>query len=273
MKDEYLATGFADVDGRDDAAPYARCLDLLDSLPYYRDCKERSYELLKLGPGEHVLEVGSGLGDDAVRMARRVAPGGMVVGVDPSARMVEGARERAPGDLSVAFCRADARDLPFRDGRFTRARVDRTLQHIRDPEETLREMARVVAPGGILVAYDNDWGTFAVSGRSVEITAIVETLWKDSFTSPRIGRFLTGYFARVGLGSIAAYPSVSVITDLDLADRVYNLRQTVKHAVEARLITPVAGTGWLSELEAESREGRFFCTLTAFTVVGTKPAR
>jgi ubiquinone/menaquinone biosynthesis C-methylase UbiE len=66
---EYLATGFANVDGCDDSTEFKHCLALLDSLPYFHEYKQRSYGLLTLSTGLSVLEIGCGLGDDAFRMA------------------------------------------------------------------------------------------------------------------------------------------------------------------------------------------------------------
>ena len=74
MNNEYLATGFCDVDGRSDGAAYKNCLALLDSLPYYQQIKQCSYELLDLHPGVSVLDVGCGVGDDAFRMERCSGP-------------------------------------------------------------------------------------------------------------------------------------------------------------------------------------------------------
>jgi ubiquinone/menaquinone biosynthesis C-methylase UbiE len=271
VNDEYLASGFADVDARDDGGAYKRCLALLDTLPYFRRYKQESYELLELLPGLAVLEVGCGLGDDVFRMAERVAPGGKVVGVDASNRMIEEARTRAPANPATGFHLADARRLPFRDACFDRCRTDRTLQHIERPAEAIREMVRVLKPGGLLLAYDNDWGTFSVSGSDDETTRIIETLWADSFRNRWIGRYLKRYFLEEGLSDVSVYPSVSVVTDFELADQVYNLRQTAKRAAEAGRIAPADADRWLSEARAQSRTGAFLCTLTAFTVTGKKP--
>ena len=270
MNDEYLASGFAEVDARDDAGAYTRCLSLLDSLPYFRRYKEQSYELLELSPGLTVLEVGCGLGDDVFRMAARVAPGGKVVGVDASERMIEEARTRAPFHLPAEFLRADARRLPFGEACFDRCRTDRTLQHIERPEEAIREMAGVLKPGGLLLAYDNDWGTFSVSGSDDETTRIMETLWGDSFKNRWIGRYLKRYFLDAGLSEVSVYPSVSVVTDFDLADQVYNLSLTARRAAETGRIGPAAADRWLSEVREQNRTGGFLCTLTAFTVTGKK---
>ena len=271
MDGEYLATGFRDVDAREDGSAYTGCLAFIDSLPYYRQCKEKSYELLGLAPGRSVLDVGSGLGGDAVRMAALVAPGGRVVGVDSSARMVGEAGARAPLGLPVEFFRADGRFLPFKDGTFERCRIDRTLQHTKSPEEVIREMHRVTAPGGSILAYDNDWATFTVSGGDHETTRIVETMWADSFASRWIGRYLKKYLLEAGFEQVEVYPSVSVVSDFESADRIYNLRRTVKRAVEAARLTEAEGEEWIGHLEDESAGGRFFCSLTAYTVTGVKP--
>lgn len=273
MGDEYLASGFSDVDARGDAAAYGQCLSLLDSLPYFRRTKERSYELLRLSAGMTILDVGCGIGDDALRMAERVAPGGKVVGVDASARMIAAARVRLAAHPQVELHRADARRLPFRDASFARCRVDRTLQHIRRPGQVLQEMVRALKPGGLLLAYDNDWGTFSLSGSDDECTRIMETLWGDSFANRWIGRYLKRYFREAGLAEVAAVPSVCVLDDFALADRVYNLRQTAERAVAGGRVPPARAAGWLADLEEQSRAGVFLCSLTAFTVVGTKPGR
>jgi len=273
MSDEYLATGFANVDAREDITAFKCCLALLDSLPYFREYKQRSYELLALSAGLSVLEVGCGLGDDTLRMAERVGPDGVVVGVDSSARMIEEAVGRIPANVRVEFAQADVRNLPFRMESFARCRVDRTLQHIVAPHQAVREMVRVLAPGGVLLAYDNDWGSFSVSGSDDESTRIIETLWGDSFTSRWVGRYLKHYFLEAGLQDVVVEPSVSVVTDFELADRVYNLRQTVKRAVDAGRIVPAAADDWVSELQAQSQFGGFLCSLTAYTVVGRKPTR
>jgi ubiquinone/menaquinone biosynthesis C-methylase UbiE len=272
MCNEYLATGFANVDDRDDTTVYKHCLALLDSLPYFRKYKQRSYELLTLSTGLSVLEVGSGLGDDALRMAGRLGPDGIVVGVDASARMIEEAVDRTPAEVRVEFVQADARDLPFREESFARCRVDRTLQHIEGPQQAIREMVRVLKPSGLLLAYDNDWGTFSVSGSNGEFTRIIETLWEDSFTNRWVGRYLKHYFLEAGLQNVVIEPSVSVVTDFEVADRVYSLRQTVERAVEAGCLIPAVAAEWVSGLQALSQSDGFLCTLTAYTVVGMKPA-
>ena len=160
---EDLASGFQDVDRAADFAVFSGCLTLVDSIPFFAGCKRESYGLLGAAPGRRFLDVGCGLGDDAAAMAGLVTPGGAVVGVNGSRAMIEAARGRHGGVEGLSFEVADAADLPFDDASFDACRIDRVLQHIADPAPVVREMARVLRPGGVLVAYDNDWETLTVA--------------------------------------------------------------------------------------------------------------
>ncbi len=268
MPGSYLATGFSDLDGTGDRKALVDCLRLIDSLPYYRAVKRRSCELLELAPGLSVLDVGCGLGDDVRRMARLVAPGGRAVGLDASRGLLSKARPR--GAEPGAFVLSDARRMPFADGSFDRCRTERTLQHLPDPAGAVREMARVLKPGGVMLAYDNDWETFSVDSRDPETAAALRRFWRDSFRSGRVGASLGGYFRDAGLRDVRVVSATSVIRDFGLADRLYNLRETARRAAERGLIEAAAGREWVADLLARSARGRFACSLTAYTAVGRR---
>ena len=95
-------------------------------------------------PGR-VLEVGCGMGDFAERVARELEA--EIVATDLSARMVELSRARGL-DARVA----DVQSLPFADGEFDCAVANWMLYHVPDLDRALRELARVLRPGGTLVA-------------------------------------------------------------------------------------------------------------------------
>ena len=113
-----LAGGFQKVDDAADFAVFSNCLTLIDSLPFFAECKRESYDLLGAKAGKRILEVGCGLGDDALSLARLVAPGGSVIGIDGSQTMIAAARKRhglvvrRGGRRPVAFRRCELRCLP-----------------------------------------------------------------------------------------------------------------------------------------------------------------
>ena len=107
-------------------------------------------ELLGAGPEDHVLEVGFGPGLAVERNAARAA---FVAGVDHSPLMVRKAAARVAGALRegrIDLRHASAEALPFADGRFTRAMALNSLQCWPSAEAGLREIHRVLAPGGRL---------------------------------------------------------------------------------------------------------------------------
>lgn len=218
-----------------------------------------------------VLEAGCGLGDDAFRMAELVMPGGRVVALDSSIVMIEKARlSGLAARLPVEFQTGDVRALPFADCSFSRCRIDRVLQHVPRPEEAVSELMRVLEPGGLLLAYDNDWETFTVGSADRETARSLETFWRDSFTNSRIGRDLAELLVSTGLSDVEMYPSTCLIKDFDTADRVYNLRETVRRATMEGIVSADRGRLWLEDLLARTAQGSFLAAHTAYTVVAGK---
>lgn len=271
MKDD-IASDFKDVDRAADFAMFASCLQLIESIPFFAECKRESYRLLGAAPGRRILDLGCGLGDDAAALAELVAAGGAVVGVDGSQAMIEAARQRHGGVEGLSFEVANAAALPFDDASFDACRIDRVLQHIADPAPVVRELVRVLRPDGVLVAYDNDWETLTVDSADRALTRTVLNAWCDRFPSGWIGRRLVPLFLQAGLRDVVAYPKTLVLRELDVADRIYCFIATVQRLAEAGTVGRDAAARWVQELRVADVEARFFTSYTGFLVRGTQPA-
>lgn len=114
--------------------------------------RRRAADLAALAPGDRALDVATGTGDLALELADRVAPGGEVVGVDFSERMLELAR--AKGGTRVRFESGNALALEYPDGAFDAATVGFGARNFSDLSRGLSEMARVVRPGGRVVVLE-----------------------------------------------------------------------------------------------------------------------
>jgi demethylmenaquinone methyltransferase / 2-methoxy-6-polyprenyl-1,4-benzoquinol methylase len=125
--------------------------------------RRRAADLAGPQPGQRALDVATGTGDLALELARRVAPGGTVVGADFSERMLELARQKAVAEetaghvaaqTSIRFESANALDLPYGDAEFDAATVGFGARNFADLPRGLSEMARVVRPGGRVVVLE-----------------------------------------------------------------------------------------------------------------------
>jgi demethylmenaquinone methyltransferase/2-methoxy-6-polyprenyl-1,4-benzoquinol methylase len=116
--------------------------------------RERAADLAALAPGERALDVATGTGDLALELARRVGPAGEIVGSDFSEGMLEYARRKGAGAANVRFEQANALALPYADGEFAAATVGFGARNFSDLAQGLREMTRVVRPGGRVVVLE-----------------------------------------------------------------------------------------------------------------------
>jgi demethylmenaquinone methyltransferase/2-methoxy-6-polyprenyl-1,4-benzoquinol methylase len=110
--------------------------------------RARAADMANLSPGDRALDVATGTGDLAVELKRRVGDGGEVVGSDFSEKMLELARAKAP---ELRFEHGNALALPYDDGEFDAATVGFGARNFSDLPQGLREMSRVVRPGGRVV--------------------------------------------------------------------------------------------------------------------------
>jgi demethylmenaquinone methyltransferase/2-methoxy-6-polyprenyl-1,4-benzoquinol methylase len=106
---------------------------------------------IEAGPGDRVLDVATGTGLVALELLEQ--KGCAVWGVDQSAGMLEVARRRLPSDRT-RLIEASAVELPFEDGEFDALTFTYLLRYVDDPPATLRELARVVRPGGTIAGLE-----------------------------------------------------------------------------------------------------------------------
>ncbi len=110
---------------------------------------------IEADPGERVLDVASGTGAVAIELVRRT--GAYVVGLDQSPQMLAIARERVAragfGDR-IELVEGRAEELPFADGSFATLTFTYLLRYVADQAATMRELARVVRPGGVVASLE-----------------------------------------------------------------------------------------------------------------------
>lgn len=170
-----------------------------------------AYLVPHLAPGQHLLDVGSGPGTITVELAERVAPG-RVTALEISDAALDLARVEAAkrGVSNIDFVVGDVHALRFTDGAFDVVHAHQVLQHVGDPVQALREMRRVVRPGGIVAARDSDYQAFTWFPASAELDqwlALYRTAARDNGGEPDAGRRLLSWAHAAGFSDVTATSS------------------------------------------------------------------
>ncbi|MCA9856850.1 MAG: class I SAM-dependent methyltransferase [Dehalococcoidia bacterium] len=127
--------------------------------------------------GSHVLDFGPGDGWPSIPLARRL-PAARVIGIDPSPRRVAVSRANAAraGATNAQFVAGDGAALPVRDASIDLAVASHALEECADPEAAMRELARVLRPGGVLRVQSQVWALPAEELETMTLTEGVDCL-------------------------------------------------------------------------------------------------
>lgn len=146
---EKVKNMFADI-----ADDYDRVNSIL-SFGIHHAWRAKTVQLSGAQTGDHVLDCATGTGDLAIEFKQKVGDDGYVLGTDFCKEMIEYAPDKASENgLVVDFEVADAMNLPYEDNRFDIASIAFGIRNVDDPVVALKEMARVVKPGGRVVVLE-----------------------------------------------------------------------------------------------------------------------
>lgn len=235
--------------------------------------KRQSMDLLRIKPGMSVLELGCGVGNDALLLAREVGSTGRVVGLDLSRELIARAAARAASTgLPVTFETGDAQALRFAENSFDAARIDRVLQHLEDPVQAVREMVRVVRPGGRIAALEPDWETMMVASADRCIArALTHHKANTSLAHGTVGRDLRRLFVEAGCRDVTAEQGSVTFTSLKLANDVLSLRANLEAIRDKGYVSPPAAEAWWRALEEQDSAGTFYAAMCGVMAGGTVP--
>ena len=213
---------------------------------------ERFFREAGIGPGQRVLDLGSGLGDVSMVAARLVGPSGEVLGLERDTRSIARARARvsAAGFSNVRFVQADVSDV-VADEPFDAAVGRFILMFLPDPRSVLRSVTRSLGTGGVLAFQETSWIPLLTLGARLPLWsrvlgAIHETLLRSG-ANPEMGFDLYRLFQDVGLPAPHVHLDMPLGGDANVSGIIADLLSSVRPLADQHKV-PLADVGDLDTL-------------------------
>jgi len=156
--------------------------------------------------GQKVLDVGCGPGTITLELGERVSPG-LVKGIDRSADIIELAQQNKgeSKNSNVQFEVGDTYAMRFDDASFDVVYAHQILQHLTDPVAALREMRRVLTPGGLLAVRDSDYDSFVWYPENPSLTRwmnLYHEVTRANGANDDAGRLLHSWVRQAGFSAM-----------------------------------------------------------------------
>lgn len=246
----------------------ARRLEIAYQSPDVRGQREEVLRRLALKPGEQVIDIGSGPGFLSESMADAVGAGGRVLGIDISPDLVAIARKRNQRRW-LSYEVGDAMALAASSASFDVAVHMQVLEYLPDPDRAMREMARVLKPGGRALAVCTDWDGVVWHSENPDRMKRMQRAWEAHCSDPRLPRTLAVRLKSAGftIESVSGYPIVNIRLGEDTySDGIMHLM--IDFLRQQKSVRADELDAWADEQHKLSDAGRyFFSTMRYFFMV------
>jgi ubiquinone/menaquinone biosynthesis C-methylase UbiE len=238
----------------------AQCRDLV--LRY-----SQVLEALQLRRGERVLEIGCGGGFLTSEVAKCVGPTGAVRAIDISADQIAAAQNRC-AEISWATCEvADALSLPYEDETFDLVYSHQVFEYVTPLATALREVHRVLRPGGRCAIVATDWNTAVWHSAHPDRMQRVLTAWAAHSPTPHLPSILGAQLRQAGLEPLRQIPLPMINRSYHGHSFSYWVARLIQAFVVGRqIITGAEAEAWLQEFDELEQQGAyFFCSMPILT--------
>jgi arsenite methyltransferase len=232
--------------------------------------RARIMSALAPAPGAHVLDVGCGPGHQVHDLALVVGATGTIVGVDVAESAVAIAKRRCSNVSNVSFELGEATQLPFPKDQFDGAMSSQTFEYLDDVPAGLKELYRVLKPGGRVLIHDTDWGaTFWHAEDSTRMSRISKA-WDAHLANPQLPRTLGRSLAEAGFSAVKVEAIVQLETRFEPDSLSAILTRFVGDYVTSQSITRDDVDAWAEELQNLNAGGSYFYSSNEYIFTAIK---
>lgn len=229
-----------------------------------------NFDALGVQPGDDILDIGCGTGLLTLELARAVGDGGSITGIDPSREMLGTARKRCAGRQHVKVMEGTADSIPADDDSFDRIISVQVFEYLTDIPTALRELARVLRPGGRVVIGDIHWDTWVWFSQDPERMASMMAAWDGHLSERSVPALLPARLEEAGFAVDTIQPVTFSDTELR-PDGIANMMLLLMeiYVKENGLLPAAEVAAWAEEQRRLPSTRQFFFSLTHFVVSAT----
>jgi ubiquinone/menaquinone biosynthesis C-methylase UbiE len=210
--------------------------------------------------GEHILEVGCGGGFYAFEVARAVGESGRMCGIDISADQITAARERCAGLAWVEFETINILDVPYADASFDAVYGVQVFEYIAALDEALRQVSRVLRPGGRLLISATNWNSMVWHSNEPQRMKRLLDAWNQHCPYPDLPSILLPRLKAVGLLPIRQQPIPLLNNSHHQNSFSYWASKLIKLFVVGQgFIDQAEADAWSDEFDQLEQQGAYFC--------------
>jgi len=242
--------------------------------PKFLEMMHQYFDAMGIDSAGSVLDLGCGTGVAARTIALRRGFAGRVTGIDRSAHLIAAATRLAKGEglsKKVDFRHGDSHTLGLGDASFDMVVAHTLFSHLDDPRAVLREIVRVVKPGGKVGVFDGDYASMTFAGDDpARAKADDEAIISAIVTNPRVMRQMPGLLLEAGLELERVFSHV--VADVGRADFWEPaIASFMKLLPRAGAMRPEDAAQWAAAMRRRSDRGVFFGASNFYTYIATRP--
>lgn len=227
---------------------------------------------LCLQKNDQVLDIGSGPGLLVEDIAAVIGPSGLICGVDISVDMIALSKKRCSHFPQVELRQGDATSLPYENDKFDIAVSTQTLEYIEDIKKCLKELYRILKPGGRALLLCTDWDTLIWNTRDREQMRRILKTFEAHCVDPRLPRTLAPKLRDAGFN--ITHQDVYTVLNPEYNENTYSyglIDFIASYVSEKNEITAQDAKKWADELRNKGQEGTYFCSINRYIFLVTKP--
>ncbi len=240
-------------------------------MPEIVNQRSRTIAALHLQAGEHVLDVGCGMGLLTQELALAVGTNGRILGIDNSPSMIKLAQKRCTDISQIDIQEASVTTLHEPDNSFDAVTCAQLLLYLPDVPKALAEMHRILKKGGRIAIVETDWRGVLFNTMDESFTKSLFDGWEASIPSPHLPGKLSMLLRQAGFTAVSVQ-GIPIINTSYLPDNysagmvTYMLRSEL----EKGRVTQEQADAYVADLKKRSDAGEYFFCVNRFLFTAVK---